>query len=283
MQRRDENPAAFLIPIFTPLAWVLVGYPVLGWLWAQWTGDKTYAYGVPVFLLALYLGWRLWPRGVQWQGHDVGLVALGLLVLAYIWVSGRGIRVAAAALWVGVGAAMVWAVAGQQTLRRVWPSFVLILTAIPWPPATQVGSALGRGIAAWVTTVAQRLGFPASAREGEVLWRAGQPLVDAGREAGWLLATLFALAVVLALLLDGPWTVRLALPAVALPWAVAVTAGRVILSLLLASWLAGPAPLAFELVLDWATLAVAAGVLILFAWRGGCERVRPEVLGRTKQ
>lgn len=275
MARKDENPAAFLIPILTPLAWLLVGYPVIGWLWDQWWTGRTYAHGALAFLAGLYVGWRLWPRGVRWQGHDLGLVVLGLLVVGYILLSRQGVTVWAAWVWVLVGAAMVWSIAGSKALRRVWPAFFLFGLAVPVPLVERWGMVMGANIAALVVQVSRGL----TVRNGSTLWGNGMPLTDVGAIAEWYLALMVTLAAALAVFLEGPKRARTALVVWAIPLALVATLVRVMLALGgLSMGLLAVARGLVASTLDFATLALVLGLLWEITRLTGCARVRSDVI-----
>ncbi len=278
MRRVEENPVAFLMPILATLAWVLVGYPVLRWLWLQWWSNDFYSHGVLVFPIALYLGWRLWPRGVEWQGHDLGLVVLGILVVGYIWVSRQRADYLAAILWIGMGAALVWSLAGWPVLRRVWFPFAFALLAVPLPFVEALSLPLGQLTGTVAARVVQLLGLPVTVNGSQISLPNANLVVGAQCSGLRSMIALTTLSALFAFVVVGPLWGRAILLLSALPLAVVGNLARVSSLLFVANRWGPEAGFNFYHTYSGYVFFLAAFAFLLFLARGvRCRDLRGDL------
>ncbi len=278
MYNERENPVAFLIPIFTALAWLLVGYPVLRWLWLQWRTNDFYSHGVLVFPIALYIGWRLWPRGTEWKGHDVGLVVLGVLVVAYIWVSRQRADYLAAFLWIAMGAVLVWSVAGWAVLRRVWFAFAFALLAVPLPFLNALSLPLGQITGTVAGRVVQFLGLPVVVQGSLISLPNAQLVVGAPCSGLRSMISLLTLSTLFAFIVRGPWWGRLVLLLSALPLAIVGNLARVSSLLVVANRWGPEAGFDFYHTYSGYVFFLAAFAFLIFLARGvRCQQLRADL------
>ena len=278
MNNERENPVAFLIPILTALAWVLVGYPVLRWLWVQWWTNDFYSHGVLVFPISLYIGWRLWPRGTEWKGHDLGLVVLGVLVVAYIWVSRQRADYLAALLWIAMGAVLVWSVAGWAVLRRVWFAFAFALLAVPLPFLNALSLPLGQITGTIAGRIVQLLGLPVVVQGSLISLPNAQLVVGAPCSGLRSMISLLTLSALFAFIVRGPWWGRLALLLSALPLAIVGNLARVSSLLVVANRWGAEAGFNFYHTYSGYVFFLAAFAFLIFLARGvRCQQLRADL------
>jgi len=277
-QREGAYISTFLVPLLSGLAWLLVGYPVLRWLWIQWFSNDYYSHGVLVFPVALFLFWRLWPRQTPWEGSDLGLIALGGTVVLYVWASGQHAEYLAAAAWIAMGAALVWGLAGLATLRRVWFPFLFALLAVPLPFVEAASLPLSQVTGTWSALIVRALGVPVIINGSQITLPNANLVVGAQCSGLRSMVSLFTLSALFAFIVSGPLWGRVILLLSALPVALVGNLARVI-SLLVVAYRWGP-DVGFTFYHDYSGYVffiTAFGVLVLLARGVRCGDIRSDL------
>lgn len=276
--RRFDNYAAFLVPFMSVLAWILIGLPVLRWLWHQWWTNDFYSHGLLVLPIAAYIGWRLWPRDADWRGHDLGLVVLGVLVVLYIWLNRARADYLAAIVWLGIGAALVWSVAGLSALRRVWFSFVFLLLAVPLPFIEWASLPLSQITGTWSARVVQLLGLSVMANGSQIILPNANLVVGAQCSGLRSMVALATLSTLFAFVVDGPLWGRLILLLSAFPLALVGNLARVVSLLVVANRWGAEAGFNFYHTYSGYIFFLAAFAFLLVLARGvRCDTIRSDL------
>jgi len=226
-KRPSYLEATKLIPLLSGAAWLALGYPVLRWLVLQWESNDFYSHGFLVFPLAIYLAWRLWPRSVPAGERDAGLFFLLLTVIVYIWFSGQHADYLAALAWLGLGAALVWSVAGLQVLARVWFPFLFAALAVPLPFVEAASLPLSQIAGMWAARVVHLFGVPVVVSGQLVSLPSANLMVGAQCSGLRSMVALATLSVLFAFIVQGPWWGRLILVFSAFPLALVGNLARV--------------------------------------------------------
>ncbi len=277
-EKRFDNYAAFLVPFLSALAWILIGIPVLRWLWQQWWTNDFYSHGLLVFPIALYIGWRLWPRDADWRGHDLGLVLLGILTVLYIWLNQQRADYLAAIVWLAIGAALVWSVAGPGALRRVWFSFAFSFLAIPLPFVERASLPLSQITGTWSAKVVQLLGLPIITNGSQIILPNANLVVGAQCSGLRSMVALVTLSALFAFVASGPLWGRLILLFSAFPLALVGNLARVVTLLLVANRWGAEAGFTFYHNYSGYVFFLAAFAFLIFLARVvRCDAVRSDL------
>lgn len=278
MQSGHARTVAFLVPALSALAWLLVGYPALRWLWLQWFSNDYYSHGVLVFPVAAYLAWRLWPRPARWEGSDVGLVVLGLTVLAYLWSSAQRADYLAAIAWIAMGGALVWGLAGLNSLRRVWFPLAFALLAVPLPFVEAVSLPLGQMTGLVSGRIVQALGVPLTINGSQITLPNANLAVGAQCSGLRSMVSLFTLSALFGFVVTGPLWGRAILLLSAFPVALVGNLARVVSLLLVANRWGAQAGFTFYHDYSGYVFFLSAFALLLFLARGvQCRNVRSDL------
>ncbi len=279
MEQRTDNYAAFLVPVLSALAWLLVGLPVLRWLWHQWWTNDFYSHGLLVFPISLYIGWRLWPREeTEWRGHDLGLALLALLMVLYIWLNRQHVDYLAAIVWVGMGAALVWALAGLSVLRRVWFAFVFALFAVPLPFVERASLPLSQVTGMLSARVVQVLGVPVIVNGSQITLPNASLVVGAQCSGLRSMVALATLSTLFAFVVTGPLWGRIVILLSAFPLALVGNLGRVVSLLVVANrWGAQAGFDFYHTYSGYIFFLTAFAFLILLARGVRCSNVRSDL------
>ena len=273
-----DNYAAFLVPVLSVLAWGMVGLPVIRWLWQQWWTNDFYSHGVLVFPIAAYILWRMWPRDVGWGGHDAGLIVLGALVVLYIWLNRARADYLSAIVWILMGAALVWSLAGPRVLRRVWFAFAFALLAVPLPFVEWVSLPLSQITGTWSAQVVRLFGVPVVAHGSQIILPNANLVVGAQCSGLRSMVALVTLSALFAFVVSGPLWGRLVLLLSAFPLALVGNLARVISLLIVANRWGAQAGFDFYHTYSGYIFFLAAfAFLILLARIVRCDAVRSDL------
>lgn len=278
MTRQIDNYAAFLVPLLSALAWFLIGLPILRWLWQQWWTNDFYSHGLLVFPIAGYVAWRLWPRDVEWGGHDAGLVMLGILVVLYIWLTRQYTNYLAAIVWVAIGAALVWSLAGSYTLARIWFAFFFALFAIPLPFVERASLPLSQITGTWSARILQLFGGQVIVNGSQVLLPNANLVVGAQCSGLRSMVALATLSELFAFVVSGPLWARALLFFSAFPLALVGNLARVVTLLIVANrWGAEAGFHFYHTYSGYIFFLAAFAFLILLARVLRCNAVRSDL------
>ena len=278
MIREVDNYAAFLVPVLSALAWFLLGLPILRWLWQQWWTNDFYSHGLLVFPVAAYVGWRLWPRDVDWRGYDVGLALLGVLTVLYILLTRQHANYLAAFVWVDMGAALVWSLAGPRTLRHVWFAFFFALFAIPLPFVEWASLPLGQITGLWSAKIIQAFGAQVVVNGSQILLPNANLIVGAQCSGLRSMVSLATLSALFGFIVSGPWWARALLFLSAFPIALVGNLARVVSLLVVANrWGAEAGFNFYHNYSGYIFFLAAFAFLILLARVMRCNRVRSDL------
>ncbi len=268
------------------LASILIGVTWSYWstlerMAERWASDPQYSHGFVVPVLA---GAVLWSRrqrltGATWAPSWWGLTLLLPAVGLRLFGASIDFEPLDAVTLVPLLAGLTLLVGGWSFFRWACPAilFLAFMVPLPFRLETALGQPLRRIATACATYVLQTLGYPAVA-EGNVIvieqLRLG--VIEACSGLG-MLATFFALATALALMIRRPLVDRLVLVASAAPIAVAANVARITATAVvhdafgsdvanavfhdLAGWLMMP----LALLLMWLELTFLAHVLVPMA------------------
>ncbi len=278
MYKEDDNPVAILIPLFSSAVWLMLGYPVLRWLWLQWRTNDFYSHGLLIFPIALYIGWRLWPRPTRWEGHDAGLIVLGVVMVLYIWASRQRADYLAAILWIIMGAALVWGTAGWSTLRRVWFPFAFALLAVPLPFVEAISLPLGQFTGVISARVVQLLGMPVVVNGSQISLPNANLVVGAQCSGLRSMMALLSLSALFAFVVQGPLWGRIVILLSALPLAIVGNVARVTSLLFVANRWGPQAGFSFYHDYSGYVFFLAAFAFLILLARGvKCRDVRSDL------
>ncbi len=278
-KRMFDNYAAFLVPLLSAMAWLFVGLPALRWLWQQWWTNDFYSHGLLVLPISLYILWRLWPEEAEWGGHDMGLILLGILMVTYIWLNRQRADYLAALVWIVMGAALVWAIAGWITLRRVWFAFAFALLAVPLPFVEWISLPLAQVIGTWSARVVSLLGVPVVTQGSQISLPNANLIVGAQCSGLRSMVSLVTLSTLFAFIVSGPWWGRLLLLLSAFPLALIGNLARVVSLLFVANrWGAEAGFDFYHNYSGYVFFLAAFAFLIVLARVVRCDSVRSDLL-----
>lgn len=277
-EKQPYNYVAGLIPIFTGAVWLAMGYPVLRWLILQWGSNDFYSHGFLVFPIALYIGWRLWPRPTRWEGRDAGLLVLVVTMVLYIWLSGQHADYLAALAWLAVGAALVWGIAGFDTLKQVGFAYAFAALAVPLPFVEKASLPLSQIAGKWAAAVVHLFGVPVVVNGQLVSLPSANLVVGAQCSGLRSMVALVTLSVLFAFVVRGPWWGRLLIVLSAFPMALLGNLARVATLLAVADrWGADAGFRFYHDYSGYVFFLVAFAVLIGLARLVRCNDIRSDL------
>jgi exosortase len=251
------------------LAWSY--WPTLEGMAGRWANDPQYSHGYVVPVFALVVLWsrrdRLpsGPRRPSWWG--LGFVLAGaVLRLAGAYVSFAWLD---AASLLPTLAGLCLLAAGWPALRWAWPAVAFLVFMLPLPYQLETGLAhpLQRLATQASTYTLQTLGLPAVA-QGNVIDVDGLKIGVLGACSGLgMLATFFALATAVALVVRRPLWQRVTLVVSAAPIGVLMNLARITATgVLLCTAGSDVAKLVYHDLAGWLMMPLALGVLGLELW-----------------
>ncbi len=262
----------------TVFMWLIMGWPVLRWLWQQWQGNDFYSHGLLVFPLAAYLFWKLRPPQEVWRESSWGLLALGVSTLLYVVALHSHATYLAAFFWIGMGASLVWAWGGIQVLRRLSFPILFALLAVPLPFVEAASLPLSQWAGSWAGHIVRLFGIPVEVR-GNMVSLPGTDLVVGAQCSGLRsMVALVTLSVLFAFLVQGPWWGRFILVLSALPIALVGNLARVTTLLMVAHRWGTEAGFRFyHNYSGYVFLLAAFATLILISWGVRCREIRSDI------
>lgn len=135
---KSLQPNSFILPVTATLLFFTLTWPVWRWLWGEWLGNEYYGHGLLILPVALFLAvqrLRLDKTDQQLarQGHNLGIVLLGLALTTFVWLLNQKAYYLAAFAMVFLAAGMIWALGGNGLLRKVIFPLGYLFLMIPLP------------------------------------------------------------------------------------------------------------------------------------------------------
>lgn len=263
----------WLLPV---VAWGVLGIPAVRWLWVQWWTNDFYSHGLLVVPLALYLGWRLLPRGGD--GSDGALVGLAVLTGGYVAALAAHAMYVAALLWIGMAAFLLAALWGWGALRRAWFPVAFALLAVPLPFVEAASLPLSQWAGTTAAAVVRWLGVPVTANGSQIALPDANLVVGAQCSGLRSMMALVTVGALFAFVVEGPLWGRLLVFLAALPLALLGNLGRVV-SLIVVAYTWG-AKTGFAFYHNYSGFVFFFLVfigLILVARGVGCRNVRGDL------
>ena len=257
-------------------------YPTLRWLAGEWLGNDYYSHGPLVPVVSAFVAWRLWRRWSTDQRRlapgNAGLVLglAGLLVYLYALVQ-RAYFVASLAM-VAILAALVWALLGAATLRRMAFPLLFLLFMIPLPFVEPLSVPMAQITGAISAAVVKLSGVPIVVNGAQVTLPNAQLVVGAQCSGLRSIVTLFTLVGIVVFILHGPWPSKALL---ALSSIFIAAFGNVlrVTSLLGVAHVWG-ADAGFKYYHDYSGIVFflsALALLLLFSRLLGCREIREDI------
>ena len=218
------QPKNFVLPAAATLLFLILTWPVWRWLWGEWLGNEYYGHGLLILPVALFLAvqrLRLDKKEQQLapQGHDRGLLLLGVALLSFIWLLNQKAYYLAAFAMVFMAAGILWALGGRRLIGKlVFPlGYLFLMIPLPFIDRITLPLALFTGVCSGglvrllgldVTIVGNAVSLPNAD-------------LDIGAQCSGInsLIALTALTTLAAYLLNGPLWGRMLLVLLSLPLA----------------------------------------------------------------
>lgn len=281
LSRSRLNRIISIILIATLL--LVLFYPVLRWLVAEWLGNDYYSHGPLVPLVSGFFAWRLWvKRPTETEaggGHTVWGMAPTLLGTGtYLYaLSQRAYFIAALAVIV-VLAGLLWYLKGPNTLKRFAFPILFLVFMIPLPFVEPLSVPLAQ-ITGNISAQCIRLfGVPIAVNGAQVALPNAQLIVGAQCSGLRSIVTLLTLVAVIVFMLQGPWWGKVLLALSSLPVAAAGNLLRVSSLLVVANTWGAEA--GFKYYHDYSGFVFFLSALVLLLWISRvlrCREIREDI------
>lgn len=257
-------------------------YPTLRWLMAEWLGNDYYSHGVLVPLVSGLVAWRLWrswpaeQRKVEPANGGLVLGLGGLLV--YLFALVQAAYFVASLAMIAILAALVWALFGAATLKRMAFPLLFLLFMVPLPFVEPISVPMAQVTGTISAAVVRFFGVPIVVNGAQVSLPNAQLVVGAQCSGLRSIVTLFTLVGIVVFVLDGPWPNKALL---ALSSIVIAAFGNVlrVSSLLGVAHLWG-ADAGFKYYHDYSGIVFfmsALALLLLFSRLLGCREIKEDI------
>jgi exosortase len=257
-------------------------YPTLRWLVGEWLGNDYYSHGPLVPVVSAFVAWRLWRSWLADQrrlapgngGLVLGLIAL----LIYLFALLQRAYFAASLAMVAILAALVWALLGVTSLKRMAFPLFFLLFMIPVPFVEPLSVPMAQITGTISAAIVRLTGVPIVVNGAQVSLPNAQLVVGAQCSGLRSIVTLFTLVGIVVFVLHGPWPNKVLL---ALSSILIAAFGNVlrVSSLLGVAHIWG-ADAGFKYYHDYSGIVFflsALALLLLFSRLLGCREIREDI------
>ena len=257
-------------------------YPTLKWLVGEWLGNDYYSHGPLVPLISAFLAWRLWvkwpPEQRQIKPATIGLLPLGVGLIAYLYALLQRAYFAASLAMIVIIAGLVWYLLGTAALRRFAFPIGFLLFMVPLPFVEPLSVPLAQLTGALSAAIVRLFGVPITVNGAQISLPNAELVVGAQCSGLRSIVTLMTLVALVIFLVEGAWWKKLLL---ALSSIVIAALGNVIrvASLLVVANIWG-ADAAFKYYHDYSGIVFflsALALLLSFSWVLGCREIRDDI------
>lgn len=201
-------------------------YPVLRWLVAEWLGNDYYSHGPLVPLVSGFLAWRLWvKRPSEPEGRNRyfawGLVPTLLGTGVYLYALLQRAYFIAALAMIVLLTGLIWYLWGLITLRRFAFPILFLVFMIPLPFVEPLSVPLAQITGTLSAQCIQFFGVPITVNGAQVSLPNVQLVVGAQCSGLRSIVALLTLVAVIVFVLQGPWWGKVLLALSSLPIAAA--------------------------------------------------------------
>jgi exosortase len=276
-----------LVSVVTVVLLGVLIWPALTWMWQAWLSDQTYSHGPLIVLVSLFFIWRSLKQGVldppakesSWALSSAVAMSLVLCSLGgLLWAMANRAFYLALVVCLPLAGGMIWYRRGGPIAQKLAFPVAYLGYAIPLPFVEPLSVPLQQWTAAFSVVLARLMGIPATCEGSRIMLTTCDLTVGSLCSGLRSMVALFALATLLAYVLQGKWWVRCLLVVLAVPIALVANTGRVLALLLVAErW---GQVVALEIWHNWSGLAffAMAFVLLIALSRGlGCRDVRADL------
>lgn len=126
------------LPVAAILLFLALTWPVWRWLWGEWLGNEYYGHGLLILPVALFLAIQRLRLDktklpLEPQGHQFGILLLGMALLAFLWfLNDKAYYLAAFAMILMAGGTL-WALGGTGLLRKLLFPLAYLALMVPLP------------------------------------------------------------------------------------------------------------------------------------------------------
>ena len=212
------------LPVAATLLFVTLTWPVWRWLWGEWLGNEYYGHGLLILPVALFLAvqrLRLDKKDQQLapQGHNLGILLLGIALLTFLWFLNQKAYYLAAFAMILMAAGTVWALGGTRLLQKLlFPlGYLVLMVPLPFVDRITLPLALFTGVCAG--GLVQLLGLDITIVGNAVSLPNADLVIGAQCSGINSLIALIALTTLAAYLLNGPLWGRILLVLLSIPLA----------------------------------------------------------------
>jgi exosortase len=257
-------------------------YPTIRWLFGEWLGNDYYSHGPLVPLISAFLAWRLWvkwpPERRQIKPATVGLLPLGIGLIAYLYALLQRAYFVASLAMIVVIAGLVWYLLGTTALRRFAFPIGFLFFMVPLPFIEPLSVPLAQLTGAVSAAIVRLFGVPITVNGAQITLPKTELVVGAQCSGMRSIVTLMTLVALVVFLVEGVWWKKLLL---ALSSILIAGFGNImrVASLLVVANVWG-ADAGFKYYHDYSGIVFflsALALLLLFSWVLGCREIREDI------
>lgn len=212
------------LPVAATLLFLALTWPVWRWLWGEWLGNEYYGHGLLILPVALFLAIQRLrldktKQPLTPQGHNLGLLLLGIALVAFLWFLNDKAYYLAAFAMILMAGGILWAVGGSGLLGKLFfpLSYLVLMVPLPFVDRVTLPLALFTGVCAG--GLVRLLGLDITIIGNAVSLPNADLVIGAQCSGINSLIALTALTTLAAYLLNGPLWGRLLLVLLSIPLA----------------------------------------------------------------